>query len=75
MDQVCQRFGITSDTTGQEAVGALLDDLGLASRLSDVGATESDVDELVDSVNPERLGNNPIALSRDDLMVLVRKSL
>ena len=75
MDQVRQRFGITSDTTGQEAIGALLDTLGLPSRLSDVGATENDLDELVDSVNPERLGNNPVALSRGDLMVLVSKSL
>jgi alcohol dehydrogenase class IV len=36
---------------------------------------EETLDRLVDSVNPERLGNHPVALSRDDLRWIYRVSL
>ena len=36
---------------------------------------EETLDRLVDSVNPERLGNHPVALSRDDLKWIYRVSL
>jgi len=34
---------------------------------------ESDIEILTDSVNPVRLGNNPVVLSRDDIMALYRE--
>ena len=51
----------------------LLKNLGLATRLRDVGVQNSELRDLVESVNVERLENNPATLNGDALYELLEK--
>lgn len=53
----------------------LLDDVGLPATLEQVGAAPSDLDHLAQSVNAERLGNNPVRLDHAQLVRLLGQSL
>jgi alcohol dehydrogenase class IV len=50
------------------AMAALLDTLGLPASLSAAGVPERDLPVLAASMDPLRLGNNPRALTRDDVL-------
>jgi alcohol dehydrogenase class IV len=70
-----ERFYVIAASMGasspEEAIGRfeqMLEELGINAPV----ITADKIEELVSSVNPERLGNNPVSLSRDDLEALYR---
>lgn len=71
--EVVHRFlGATDPPGARRRLDELLAAVGLSSRLSHVGAdTEPARRQLADSVNVERLGNNPIVMEREDLLRLL----
>ena len=53
----------------------LLENLGLPETLKAVGVEDqSDIELLADSVDPQRLENNPITLSRSDIIQILEMS-
>lgn len=61
-----------ADTSAAATISQLLSDLGLASSISEADSFDaSDADELVDSVNVDRLGNNPFSFDTDELREIV----
>jgi alcohol dehydrogenase class IV len=75
MRQLRRRFGLADGESGSAAIRSLLDDLELTAGLGELGASDADIDELVEAVNIERLGNNPVVLSIDDLRTVVAGAL
>lgn len=62
--------------TASDAFTRLLDDLGLPSTLDAAGLrTIDDMIEIVDTVNVERLGNNPVLFDADGLLSLFSPAL
>lgn len=53
----------------------LLSDLGVPARLRDIGIGPSDLSELADAVNLERLSNHPQSLGRQELVELLQTIL
>lgn len=69
------RLRFDSSETATMGFRKLLENLGLPETLKAVGVKEqSDIELLADSVNPQRLGNNPIPLSRSDMIRILEKS-
>ncbi len=59
------------------AFARLLEDLGVPTRLLDVGASEDDIDDIVDRIFQSRkhVSRNPRIVKREDMIVLVRKAM
>lgn len=57
-----------------EVFGELLKELRVPS-LASFGASEADVEALAAGVDPERLGNNPVPLSHDDISAIYKSLL
>ena len=69
------RLRFDSSETATMGFRKLLKNLGLPETLEAVGVEEqSDIELLADSVNPQRLGNNPIPLSRSDIIQILEMS-
>ena len=69
------RLRFDSSETATMGFRKLLKNLGLPETLKAVGVEEqSDIELLADSVNPQRLGNNPIPLSRSDIIQILEMS-
>lgn len=72
MDQIRQRLGTVDGRRPRDGFRALLERLHLDPSLTAAGArTRADREALARSVNPERLGNNPVAFTADELAALV----
>ena len=73
----------TSGTTAEkstamiEAMEQLADDVGIATRLRDVGITEADLDRLADDamLQTRLLGNNPREVTRSDVRAIYAAAL
>ncbi len=62
-------FGCSDATASRKKITDLIESLHLPARLSELGIrTEAQRQLIADGVNPERLANNPRALSRDALL-------
>lgn len=69
------RLRFDSSETATTGFRKLLESLGLPETLKAVGVEEqSDIELLADSVNPQRLENNPIPLSRSDIIQILEMS-
>ena len=69
------RLRFDSSETATMGFRKLLENLGLPETLKAVGVKEqSDIELLADSVNPQRLGNNPVPLGRSDMIRILEKS-
>ena len=69
------RLRFDSSETATMGFRKLLENLGLPETLKAVGVEEqSDIELLADSVNPQRLENNPIPLSRSDIIQILEMS-
>ena len=63
------RLRLDSSETATKGFRKLLENLGLPVTLKAVGVEEqSDIELLANSVNPQRLANNPILLSHSDII-------
>lgn len=71
------RSRLSFDTSETATMGfrKILKNLGMPETLRAVGVEEtSDIELLADSVNPQRLANNPILLSRSDIIRILEMS-
>ena len=69
------RLRFKSSETATMGFRKLLENLGLPETLKAVGVEkQSDIELLADSVNPQRLENNPIPLSRSDIIQILEIS-
>lgn len=80
MAQIVDAYGRALGTSDAASVGReineLLGRLGLTSTLMEAGVrSESELTELADTVNVERLGNNPVVYSTDELVGVLARSL
>jgi alcohol dehydrogenase len=73
MAEVLAQLHAENGPEGRVSFTALLERIGLECRLSAVGSVD-DVERVVlaSQVNVERLKNNPVALSQDDLVAVLR---
>jgi alcohol dehydrogenase class IV len=70
--EIAGLMGAGDGAGGRVALQSRMRDLGAPTRLSDIGlTTEEQVDSLIDSVNQERLANNPRRLNEGDLRRLL----
>lgn len=69
------RLRFDSSETATMGFRKLLENLGLPATLNAVGVEkQSDIDLLADSINPQRLANNPIPLTRSDIIQILEMS-
>lgn len=71
MDTVCRALGIASSTEGHGFVSELLGRLGLARLADEAAGRTVDRKAWVESVNSERLANNPRLLDEGNLLEIV----
>jgi alcohol dehydrogenase class IV len=72
MPEILARLGAADGHEGRQRFVALLERLGLSTRLAEVGCTTSEERRLLaESVNVERLGNNPVPFDEDGLTALL----
>jgi alcohol dehydrogenase class IV len=74
VDTVCRVLGISAPSEGRTFVSGLVDRLGLNSSVDEAAGERVDRGRWIESVNPERLSNNPRHLSETDLMEIVNKA-
>lgn len=67
LSQVCQLLGCTDGAQARGQLTSLMQQLGLETRLRELGMTRADLPTIAGSVNDERLANNPRRLSRQDV--------
>ena len=73
--QIVEEFGCSSVEEFSEALSELMLSLGLPIRLRDLNLKEKDIELLlVEGVNPDRMGNNPINLSSEDIRTILINS-
>jgi len=60
-------MGVNSASEGKDKINALMDKIGLERKLSRLGIGVKDIDEIIGSVNLQRLKNNPKKVSEEDL--------
>lgn len=66
---ISQLLGLEAFGSGKVFVGTLLEKLGLIASLEDAGITgDRNIREIVNSVNLQRLRNNPVTFSNEDLI-------
>ena len=70
--QIVEEFGSPSLEAFVEEMPGLMQSIGLPVKLSDLKLKKEDVELLVDqSVNPDRMKNNPAQLSRQDIHTIL----
>lgn len=67
MDELSSLLKCPDGEAAAARLTAMMEACGLQTRLRDVGVARSDLPRLAASVNPQRLKNNPRALSSEDL--------
>ncbi|WP_018127123.1 phosphonoacetaldehyde reductase [Balneola vulgaris] len=76
MNQLVQKFGTNDVELAKNRFYGLVESLGLKLRLKEIGLhDEEDLDDLVKSVNVERLQNHPIKLDKNMLLEILKKAL
>ena len=76
MESILRALGADSGAAARERLIALMNDIGLATRLSAITAALPDAAaRLAASVNVERLGNNPVRFNADELERIVRTAV
>ena len=76
IETIRARLRFDSSETATMGFRKLLGNLGLPETLNAVGVAEqAEIELLADSVNPQRLDNNPIPLSRSDIIQILEMSL
>jgi alcohol dehydrogenase class IV len=74
VDTACEILGISRPSEGRVFVSDLVERLGLVPSVDEAAAEQVDRGSWVESVNPERLSNNPRRLTETDLMSIVNAS-
>ncbi len=54
------------------SISAIMRRLGVAGSLRELGKSDAEIDPIADLVDPQRLANNPIPLTRFDLVAILR---
>ena len=73
--QIIEEYNCSSVHEFADTLSAMMESLGLPVRLKDLGIKENDIEIIVnESVHPDRMKNNPIDLSRDDIRQILEKS-
>ena len=76
MSIIMSTLNASTGVQAREAFTALADSIGLSLRLSDVGVTRIEqVEDLAARVNVERLGNNPVRYTAEQLTGMVAQGL
>ena len=74
VEGVCKQLGVQSPGEAGDAITELLGDIGLPTRLSEVGLSGSgELLAMAMSVNPERLANNPRLATTQDLLEILEQ--
>jgi len=74
--QIVGEFGASSIENFQKILSELMVSIGLPIKLRDLKLKEEDLDLLVtDSVNPERMKNNPVILNKTDIRTILTNIL
>lgn len=71
LDDIAKTFGCSSTETASTFIEELFDRLELEVPV----ATDEQINELVESVNPVRLKNHPIGMDKEDIELLYRRIL
>lgn len=72
MNDLCKLFGVSSTKEAKTLLDSLLESIGIETTLNELGVTEnSDIQLIIDSVNVERMKNNPIKIGREDLETIL----
>lgn len=71
MRGILRAIGAADGVSGRVAFETLVSDIGLVNDLADVVADPAAIAAWVATVNVQRLGNNPVTMSTDDLTSLV----
>ena len=73
VDQIIEEFGSDSLEDFMNNLSALMRSIDLPTTLRELNLKESDIKFLVDqSVNPERMKNNPYELAREDIETILK---
>lgn len=75
LEILCEWFEVTDVGGLSQRIENLMREVGLHTRLSDLGIGSEDVERIVTEVNVERLGNNPVAVSANDLRTILTNLL
>jgi len=70
---LCGSIGADDPPTAMMVIEDLLRSLGMPTRLAEVGVSGSDLLAMVDSVNTERLSNNPRSATREELVEILTR--
>lgn len=65
--KLCGIFGVTSPAQASERVRNIMKELGLETDFVKLGIGPAQVEELIQSVNIERLVNNPVKVKNEDI--------
>ena len=68
MKQIYEALGVSSSDEARQLFISLMDIAGLESSFESLDLTYYDADQVARNVNIERLGNHPVALTREDLL-------
>ena len=64
--EICHAFGCPDVKSIKDKFKSLMNRIGLATKLSDIGIkNHRDIELIVSNINPERMGNNPRRLSKE----------
>ena len=74
VDSACAMLGVPADGL-DSTMRRLMDDLGMAPSLGQVGLDLSQIAAIASAVDPVRLSNNPRRLTREDLEAILVESL
>lgn len=75
MQDISNRLGVSTGAEGSDRFRELMSSIGLAVRLSAVGIdTPEKRADIAAAVNPERLGNNPVAFDEAGLQAILDRS-
>jgi alcohol dehydrogenase class IV len=75
MEDVLSALGAVDGAGGRGRFDELLAGIGLPARLSDVGVGRNDLSAIASSVNLQRLQNNPVAFTGEELEGVLQRSL
>jgi alcohol dehydrogenase class IV len=75
MDIIYQAFNVVNEHECSVAIRKFIESIGLKTTLNELGVKLENRDELLATVNLERLANNPRKLSKQDLYTIFQESL
>lgn len=71
LEQIASAMGVVDPDAIGDRLDGLATELGLELRLSALGVPRSDLVTLAQAVNAERLGNNPVSLTSEELLAVL----